>query len=354
MNWAHPSTTAFRRGGDAKIAITPSLNLDLTVNPDFSQVEVDRQVTNLSRFELFFPERRQFFLENNDLFGTFGFPNSRPFFSRRIGIARGTLTRIGTDGDTLRYSSAVNVPIRFGARLSGRLDKNWRVGLLNMQTARVGSIDLPAANYSVGVLQRKIFSRSTIGAVFVNKQNFLSNEQQGLPSSPAAFNRVAGLEYNLYSKDNKWEGEFYYHRSFSPQEASTDAQTAGASLSYTDRRWEIQVNGQYIGSNYRADMGYVPRRGVINSFPEIQYKIYPKNPNVAKVLNLWGFGMENEFSANYQPDFRLTDRSNNAYVFAILLDRNWRGIGRQDDISFWLRQLRPKLIRHEFWPSTCR
>ncbi|MBU6343392.1 MAG: carbohydrate binding family 9 domain-containing protein, partial [Bacteroidetes bacterium] len=83
-------------GGDAKIAITPSLNLDLTVNPDFSQVEVDRQVPNLSRFELFFPERRQFFLENRDLFALFGFPTTRPFFSRRIGLARNPLTGINT------------------------------------------------------------------------------------------------------------------------------------------------------------------------------------------------------------------------------------------------------------------
>lgn len=316
-----PVDNGFQMGGDAKIAITPSLNLDLTVNPDFSQVDVDRQVTNLSRFELFFPERRQFFLENNDLFGTFGFPNSRPFFSRRIGIARGTLTRVGTDGDTLHYSSAVNVPIQFGARLSGKLDKNWRIGLLNMQTARVGSIDLPAANYSVGVLQRKIFNRSTIGAVFVNKQNFLSAGQSGSGAGPAAFNRVAGLEYNLYSKDNKWEGEFYYHRSFSPQEASADAQTGGAYLGYTDRRWQIGLNGLYIGSNYRADVGYVPRRGIINSSPQIQYRIYPKKPAVAKVLNTWGFGAENEFSANTQPTLQLTDRSNSLYMFTSFLSQ---------------------------------
>jgi Domain of unknown function (DUF5916) len=74
-------------GGDVKIAVTSGLNLDLTFNPDFSQVEVDRQVANLSRFELFFPELRQFFLENRDMFAMFGFPNSRPFFSRRIGLA---------------------------------------------------------------------------------------------------------------------------------------------------------------------------------------------------------------------------------------------------------------------------
>ncbi len=75
-------------GGDAKVAMVPALNLDLTVNPDFSQVEVDQQVTNLSRFEIFYPEKRQFFLENADLFGSFGYSNMRPFFSRRIGVTR--------------------------------------------------------------------------------------------------------------------------------------------------------------------------------------------------------------------------------------------------------------------------
>ena len=102
-------------GGDAKIGITPSLNLDLTINPDFSQVEVDRQVANLSRFELFFPERRQFFLENRDLFAMFGFPNTRPFFSRRIGLARNPLTGLNE-----------TVPIIAGARLSGKMTDNLR------------------------------------------------------------------------------------------------------------------------------------------------------------------------------------------------------------------------------------
>ena len=87
-------------GFDAKVTLSTSMNLDLTVNPDFSQVEVDRQVTNLDRFELFFPERRQFFLENSDLFASLGSESIRPFFSRRIGL---------------------NVPVIAGARLSGKL-----------------------------------------------------------------------------------------------------------------------------------------------------------------------------------------------------------------------------------------
>ena len=73
-------------GMDGKIMLSTSMNLDLTVNPDFSQVEVDRQTTNIDRFELFYPEKRQFFLENSDLFANLGIDNIRPFFSRRIGL----------------------------------------------------------------------------------------------------------------------------------------------------------------------------------------------------------------------------------------------------------------------------
>src|SRR5207342_1969534 len=113
-DYENKKSASYRKdiGGDAKISVTSSLNLDLTVNPDFSQVEVDKQVTNLDRYELFFPEKRQFFLENGDHFSNFGYANIRPFFSRRIGL---------------------NAPINFGARLSGKIDKDWRIGLMDMQ-----------------------------------------------------------------------------------------------------------------------------------------------------------------------------------------------------------------------------
>ena len=100
--------TDFTPSLDMKVALSSSLNLDLTVNPDFSQIEVDRQVTNLSRFNLFFPERRTFFLENSDLFTSFGRGNINPFFSRTIGLRDGQ-----------------NIPIRFGARLTGNAIKSF-------------------------------------------------------------------------------------------------------------------------------------------------------------------------------------------------------------------------------------
>ena len=112
-------------GGDAKIGLTSGLNLDLTFNPDFSQVEVDEQVTNLERFEIQFPEKRQFFLENADLFSSFAANRLNPFFSRRIGVAIDTAT-----GQNIQNT------ILYGARLSGKINDRLRVGVLNMQTAK--------------------------------------------------------------------------------------------------------------------------------------------------------------------------------------------------------------------------
>lgn len=309
-----PSESKVNIGGDAKIAITPSLNLDLTINPDFSQVDVDRQITNLSRFELFFPERRQFFLENEDLFGRFGFPDSRPFFSRRVGLANGSIRKVTTEGDTVSVTRNLNVPIKAGLRLSGKLDKNWRIGLLNMQTGRVRDLNLGPANYTVGVLQRKVFERSAVSAVFVNKENFRIDEQEKVQHNPGAYNRVAGLEYNLFSKDNKWEGEFYYHRSFSGNRNNDDAQSAAAFLGYNTRKWSVSTGTQYMGRDYRADVGFVPRPGQLSMFNFTKMNIFPKKESWAKKVNTTGFSMENTLTYN-APDYRLTDRGHSLAYF---------------------------------------
>ncbi|MEA5458194.1 DUF5916 domain-containing protein [Arcicella sp. LKC2W] len=242
-------------GGDAKIAITPSLNLDLTVNPDFSQVDVDQQVTNLNRFELFFPERRQFFLENSDIFNSFGSEETRPFFSRRIGL--------GT-------------PIQYGARLSGKLDNNWRVGLLNIQTSanKDTSVGLPTYNYSVLALQRKVFSRSNISMMIVNKESVgfgVDNARKGFTQ----YSRNAVIQYNLASKSNKWSGKIALMKSFAPDQ-NTDDFTQHLNLSYTTREWTISSVFTRVGENYRAEVGFVPRRGYHYFSPSISYTFYPK------------------------------------------------------------------------------
>ncbi len=269
-------------GIDAKVAVTSSLNLDLTVNPDFSQVEVDQQIVNLDRFELFFPERRQFFLENSDLYGRSGFPSSRAFFSRRIGIASDT------------SGNKVEVPIIFGARLSGKVNKDWRIGFMNMQTAaRKGSVlpgtenvnggsNLSGQNYTAAVIQRQLWSRSNIGAIFINRQA-TQYDATDTTNSTSAFNRVAGVDFNFADKTNTWIANVYLHGSFDPV-SKKNAITQGTFVGYQSRHWTLFYGYTYIGDGYNAEVGFVPRKGTF-SFGTFrtQYIIYPKAESIVTI-----------------------------------------------------------------------
>ncbi|MGB0431108.1 MAG: DUF5916 domain-containing protein [Bacteroidia bacterium] len=239
-------------GADVKIGLSSSMNLDLTFNPDFSQAEADAQQINLDRFSLYFPERRNFFIENSDLFSNFGFSRIRPFFSRRIGLS--------ADGEL--------VPIYFGARLSGKLNKNLRVGMLNVQTAEKDT--LAPENFTVACFQRQI-GGSNIAGILVNKQSFSKNGEEN-------FNRVVGLDYNLLSKDNRWKGKLFYHQSFSDD--NNNFQNAHASwISYSGRTYNIVWNHEYVCKDYQADVGFVPRegRGYWRLEPWVQKNFYPKH-----------------------------------------------------------------------------
>jgi hypothetical protein len=251
-------------GGDAKVAVTSGLNLDLTYNPDFSQVELDEQVTNLDRFELFFPEKRQFFLENNDLFSNAGHPFlARPFFSRRIGVAVDTSTGVN-------YQNKIN----FGARLSGKLNNNWRMGVLAMQEDKIEELGKPTTNYSVGILQRKMFKRSSLSAIMVNKDPVNASISSDT-IAPSKYNRVAGLDYILSSANNKWYGKFFYHQSFddNPQPHQN---AYLAFMSYNSDSWTYSLAMVGVGENYDAQVGYVPRPGVVRLNPDFGYNFFPK------------------------------------------------------------------------------
>lgn len=262
-------------GFDAKVSVTASLNLDLTVNPDFSQVDVDQQVTNLTRFNLFFPERRQFFLENSDLFANQGFSQIRPFFSRRIGLKSGR-----------------NIPILGGARLSGKLNKDWRIGVMNVQTGAYNKDGITAnpENFTVATVQRQVWARSNISAIVVNKENM-----PGPDSSANAYNRVAGFDYYHASNDNKWQGKVFFHHSFSPYQPK-NAFTHASWLLYSTPNWLVMWNHEYVNSNYRAETGFIRRQNVYDGArdlevpmtfwrlePEVGHNFYPKNSPVYKV-----------------------------------------------------------------------
>ena len=257
-------------GGDAKIALNSSLNLDITINPDFSQVEVDQQVTNLDRFELFFPERRQFFLENNDLFSNFGFSKIRPVFTRRIGVARDTAN------DTYVQNN-----IYYGLRLNGKINNNWRTSILNAQTAKNDSINLKSTNFTSAVINRKVFDRSDIGLILVNKQ-VTFNDKGELSLKSNEYNRVGGAQYSLRSKDNKWNGKSFVLYSLSP-EKSKDSYAHATWLYRNTKHWNIMWNHEYVGDNYDAEVGYTPRTGIWRLEPMVNYTFYPKGDS--KIAN---------------------------------------------------------------------
>jgi len=259
--------TPFKIGGDAKFTIGNSMNLDLTFNPDFSQVEVDQQVTNLTRFSIALPERRQFFVENSDLFSNFGNNrDARPFFSRRIGIAK------DTDDETIEND------IIAGVRFSGKLTNNLRVGILNMQTSEDVSNEIAASNNAVIALQQRVFGRSNLSFLFVNKQatkkyDFINDTDEEEDNN--SYNRIIGLDYNLASKDNTWNGKYYLHKSFSPDVNDKDIST-GVSTQYNSRRYRIRLNGLFVGENFRSDLGFIRRTDIVKISPQFERLFWPK------------------------------------------------------------------------------
>ncbi len=277
----------FNAGGDIKLAVSSGLNLDLTINPDFSQVEVDQQITNLSRFELFFPEKRQFFLENADLFGSGGFRNANPFFSRRIGISQ----------DTVTGNNILNT-IYGGARLSGKINDKVRIGVLDMVAAPDIENGLPTYNYNVISTQYKLWKRSNIGFIAVNKDAVANRSL----ISERLSNRVIGVDFNLATSNNRWSAKSYLHRSFSDFDTGNMPWSHGTSIQYLKRAYNLSWEHQYVGAGYDAQVGFVPRRDFISYNPGMDFYFYKTNSNLNRIttsLSMW---------ALHNTDFLLTDR----------------------------------------------
>ena len=222
-------------GVDAKIALSSSLNLDLTVNPDFSNVDVDQQQTNLTQFSLFFPERRGFFLENSDLFSNYGIWGISPFFSRRIGLI---------DGEA--------VPILFGARLTGNVTPGLRIGVMDVQTNATD--DLIANNYFVASAQQQVFQRSRIKVLTTNRQGIQGSEG----AANTDYNRSGGLEFDYVSKNGRLTSTAKYHVATNQDKLEdNDYYTLGAN--YNDGKYYWGAFFNHVGENYIPDLGFVPR-----------------------------------------------------------------------------------------------
>ena len=282
------SQSDFKVGGDAKLAIGNGMNLDITINPDFSNVEVDDVVTNLTRFEINLPEKRQFFIDNSDLFGSFGGRrDANPFFSRRIGIAKDTA------------DNSIQNNILGGVRLSGKISNDWRLGFLNIQTEEDLENEIASNNNAMLVLQKKVFSRSNVGMFFINRQTF---EDYDFLEDDERYNRVLGIDYNLASADNTWTGKFYTHKSFEPGGGGKDLST-GANLNYRSRYFNVILDGIYIGDDFRSDLGFIRRTNIIKGVTGVERIFWPKTGKI----NNHAFNFFPIFTWNPELDYKNTD-----------------------------------------------
>jgi hypothetical protein len=238
-------------GLDVKYNVTPNLTADFTVNTDFAQVEADDQQVNLSRFSLFFPEKRQFFQERSGSFDFFTGGSTRLFHSRRIGLHEGE-------------------PIRIlgGARLVGRVG-DWDLGFLDMQTAR--SDELPSENFGVLRLRRRVFNQySTAGGMVTSRigDDGSYNVAYGLDGSF----RIAGDDYLTV----KWAQSFDDSIIASDAFGFTTSGLVHVTLNRVrNRGFTYGLSGRWSGRDYRPEMGFVTRRDFSDFSYSFSYFHYP-------------------------------------------------------------------------------
>jgi hypothetical protein len=245
-----PMAGDFQGGVDVKYGVTSGLVWDFTVNTDFSQVEADEQQVNLTRFNLFFPEKRDFFLENQGIFafgdsgqggggGNFGagrtnqVQDMRLFFTRRIGLS----------------DSGQALPILGGTRLSGRQGA-YSLGVLNIQQREDQGV--PGTNFTALRLRRDVLANSDIGAVLLDK------EVMG-----PGFNRLAGFDANFRFGNLQLNG--LAAKTFSPETAvaaNGSELTTRTSVDYRDRKWRLNARYTTIGEGFDDELGFIPRVGV--------------------------------------------------------------------------------------------
>ena len=284
-------------GFDAKVALNASLNLDLTVNPDFSQVEVDQQVTNLTRFNIFLPERRGFFLENSDLFSNFGMPFVRPFYSRTIGLDK--------DGN--------KIPILFGVRMSGNLNRATRIGLMNMQTGKQGNYS--SENFTAFTLQRSVLKRSIIKTYFLNRENFIS-EAEAKKNPLDKYGRNAGITFEYSNTAGTFSSWTDIHKSFKATMNDDDIYATTGFMTNRKHWSYISLIGS-LGKNYYTDMGFVQgidnydairdttiRIGFKNLFNSLSYRVFPENGPIGKMV------LKIESFATLHPDNSINQADN--------------------------------------------
>lgn len=254
-------------GLDAKLAVSPTLTADVTVNTDFAQVEVDRQVVNLTRFPTFFPEKREFFLESSGIFDLGSRRQAQLFYSRRIGLKSGE-----------------PVPILAGARIYGKVGP-WTLGALDVRTG-----DGDDANNAVLRVKHDLLERSTIGALLTQRSG---------PGVDGA-ERAAGVDMNfpLVVRGRNVEPSFWIAGTSIPQVKGTPLAWY-ASVDYPNDLVDARVSLRRVGAGFSPTLGFVSRTGIQTTSGHVTFGPRPSSP----FLGVRQFDLEVPF-----PNWEITAR----------------------------------------------
>jgi hypothetical protein len=249
-------------GLDVKYGLTPNLTADFTSNTDFAQVEADQQQVNLTRFSLFFPEKREFFLENASTFqfggvntGGFGGGTSIApilFFSRRIGLENGRA-----------------VPIEAGGRLTGRVGR-FSLGVLNIQSAADDAARAPATNFSVVRVKRDILRKSSVGLMLTGRN----------AARRAGDNAAYGIDGTFAFHDNLAINT-YWARTDTTGRSGDDTSYRGQ-IDYTGDRYGMQLEQLAVGDNFNPGIGFIRRDDVRRSFAQFRFSPRPRNSRLVR------------------------------------------------------------------------
>jgi hypothetical protein len=299
-------------GIDAKYGVTANLTADITYNTDFAQVEVDEQQVNLTRFQLQFPEKRDFFLEGRGIFDfgrTSGGPgngNATPtagapslFYSRRIGLSGGAV-----------------IPIDVGGRLTGKAGK-YSIGLLNLQTDEEAASKTPTTNFTVVRLKRDVLRRSSIGMMVTNRSESVVD--------PGGSNLAYGVDalFSLFQDLNL--GAYWARSVTDGREKDRDSYTA--KFDYAGDRYGAKVEYLKVGDNFNPEVGFVRRDNFGRTFSTLRFSPRPKGRNIVRRYSYEGTFeyLENgagvlesreqgaRFSAEFQNSDVLTVQANRTY-----------------------------------------
>ncbi|MBI1746722.1 MAG: carbohydrate binding family 9 domain-containing protein [Acidobacteria bacterium] len=257
--WFHHNATrdgalTGKGGADIFYNITPSLKWTTTVNTDFAETEVDGRQINLTRFPLFFPEKRSFFLENAGVFNFSNLsgpsPDLLPFFSRRLGLLGGR-----------------EVPILAGTKLTGKAGR-YDIGIVDVRTRAVESLD--GRNFFVGRVKRNLFAQSYVGALFT----------EGEPAS-ALTQRTFGADLRLATarflgRERNFGIDVFALKSHDEKVRGQDG-AYGLSASYPNDLWDIRMDWRQIEKNFNPALGFAPRTNVRKLFAAVEFNPRPKN-----------------------------------------------------------------------------